>query len=583
MKKLILPITLIIFLNIVLCSYMIMADLGFSNSNLPKLNAPIPTFQIFNNGTAYVNSSAYWDDLDSPLEIWSAKQNPFNQSLNTTDNVVFNNVSVTDKLGVGTTEPLFQVHSVQSGQTGEASAVLVTDSQKASTIAVQGEGQSYFLARDITNNIEFIAGTSSSGTAFVGSMTAHDMRLRTNNADRITIKENTGNVGVGTDVPTSKLAVVTGSTNVNSGIRIQGDATHPYGRLSFVPYSGTTVGGVINRGSTTHLYFGEDTDTGNYLFRGTGKVGIGTSTPYADLEIYDSSSTSGHDILLTRYNTGTNTRGSSLKHYYSGGGGGVGDMLMFGVSGDWDGLGQNYKPPNTLGSSRMVLTAKGYLGINTTKPDFPLTVIGSNSSDSITIWAEKNISATGYITRTSIFDKSKNPFDYIKDADHYKENGEIKHSQFYGATKYSKIDTSRPVEVEEEYEVCNDIPVLESVCRNETQCNYVLNKNSNYYDNVCEEVEVCNDEQTYDCDVKEIEDYVYVEGLGFEKVYKEVEENCTAITNQECHNETRIETTYPYSIEEEGVELGAEIDVLRQAVYELNERVKYLEANCVLK
>lgn len=41
--------------------------------------------------------------------------------------------------------------------------------------------------------------------------------------------------------------------------------------------------------------------------------------------------------------------------------------------------------------------------------------------------------------------------------------------------------------------------------------------------------------------------------------------------------------TYPYTKMEEGVELGSEVDVLRQAVYELNERVKYLEANCILK
>lgn len=94
----------------------------------------------------------------------------------------------------------------------------------------------------------------------------------------------------------------------------------------------------------------------------------------------------------------------------------------------------------------------------------------------VSIWSEGNISATGYITRTSVFDNQYDPFDFIKDADYYKDGDEIDHSKFYGYTQ--------------------------------TSMNGVV---------------------------------------------------------------------------EEGVELGAEIDLLRQAVYELNERVTYLEKNCVIQ
>ena len=128
--------------------------------------------------------------------------------------------------------------------------------------------------------------------------------------------------------------------------------------------------------------------------------------------------------------------------------------------------------------------------------------VSSNSGD-ISIYADKNITATGFITRTSVFDKSDgSPFNYIKDSSYYLDSkNKIKHKNFYGyvnniiATDYSK-------------------PVVT---------------------------------------------YYYEDGIKKELI------------------------TYPYTKMEEGVELGSEVDVLRQAVYELNERVKYLEANCILK
>lgn len=150
-------------------------------------------------------------------------------------------------------------------------------------------------------------------------------------------------------------------------------------------------------------------------------------------------------------------------------------------------------------TNRFVINGpSGNIGIGTTTPSYPLEVAGSASG--ISIYSEADISATDYITRTSVFDKSKDAWDYIKDADYYLTNEEIEHNKFYGYVTYKNKDKSRPVIVQ----------------RNETYFDETLN---------------------------------------------------TTVTT--FYNET----TYPYLIDEEGVSLSKEIDVLRQAVYELKEEL----------
>ncbi len=93
----------------------------------------------------------------------------------------------------------------------------------------------------------------------------------------------------------------------------------------------------------------------------------------------------------------------------------------------------------------------GNIVMGGTTSAYPLQVFGSNETNqSITIWAENNISATGFITRTSTFDSSKNPFDYIKDVDYYRDGEEVNHSKFYGYVTWEAIDFDKPEYVEME-------------------------------------------------------------------------------------------------------------------------------------
>jgi hypothetical protein len=83
-------------------------------------------------------------------------------------------------------------------------------------------------------------------------------------------------LGIGTTSPLARLDISSYGINVTApSLKISGNGTYAYGRLLFSPQSGS-VAGVINRGASATLYFGEDTDTGGYELRGLGDINVGT-------------------------------------------------------------------------------------------------------------------------------------------------------------------------------------------------------------------------------------------------------------------------------------------------------------------
>lgn len=62
-----------------------------------------------------------------------------------------------------------------------------TTGTKGNMLSLQGAGAAYYHGRDVTNDIDFLMGTSASGMAFMGSMSNHGLDLRTNNTARIAI------------------------------------------------------------------------------------------------------------------------------------------------------------------------------------------------------------------------------------------------------------------------------------------------------------------------------------------------------------------------------------------------------------
>jgi hypothetical protein len=178
------------------------------------------------------------------------------------------------RVGIGTTEPIFPLTVAGAGATVKSSAVLPDG---APAISIQGEGSAYFMGKDVTNDIEFIMGISSSGEAFAGAMTSHDFSLRTNNTNRVTIKATTGNVGIGTTAPSAKLHSLATNEQLRLGyddsnaVKFTVSATNA---LTITPLVNTTSGFNFTNAAGTSIL---NIDTSNQ------RVGIGTTAPSAKL------------------------------------------------------------------------------------------------------------------------------------------------------------------------------------------------------------------------------------------------------------------------------------------------------------
>jgi hypothetical protein len=85
---------------------------------------------------------------------------------------------------------------------------------------------------------------------------------------------------------------------------------------------------------------------------------------------------------MSRYwNTTTDTRASSIFHYYNSTAGT--DMMVLGVSGDAGGVLQSYNTPNQISLAKMVIQANGFVGIGTTTPSYLLDVGNYSATSNI--------------------------------------------------------------------------------------------------------------------------------------------------------------------------------------------------------
>ncbi len=162
-----------------------------------------------------------------------------------------------------------------------------------------------------------------------------------------------------------------------------------------------------------------------YVNESSGSVGIGTAVPEPGFILdVNGSLVLGSEALLAFRNAG----GAVINFYEV-----VGNDLI--------------KIRDSWSVDAITIRTGNRIGFYTTTPSYPLEVNANISG--ISIYAQDNISARGYITRTSVFDKLKNPWDYIQDSDYYLDGGIINHSRFYGyAGKFISTDYSRPVEKE---------------------------------------------------------------------------------------------------------------------------------------
>jgi hypothetical protein len=138
----------------------------------------------------------------------------------------------------------------------------------------------------------------------IRSATARDLYLGAAN-DHLIIKTTTGNVGIGTTTPSSKLEVhsAAGALATFSGtisgqyVQLRNYATNPTWGFEFL--EGSTARAYITRTSDSRLSFwAGDGSTEDLVILDSGNVGIGTTSPYAKLSVAGSSHLGG-DLVAT--------------------------------------------------------------------------------------------------------------------------------------------------------------------------------------------------------------------------------------------------------------------------------------------
>lgn len=206
-----------------------------------------------------------------------------------TDAEAVNAIETEGKIGINNASPSSMLDVVGLGATKDTP--VIPDNED--TISIYGDGRAYFKGRDVTNDIEFIMGTSDIGGAFVGAMSNHDLWLRTNNITRLTILNTTGYVGIGTRYPAElfdiktaagfKRAMVLGPKNA-----VLNDGSYIEFTSSSTPGYGARIGGIRSGAVAANaLVFltGKNAQAERMRIEDDGKVGISTTTPTAKLDV----------------------------------------------------------------------------------------------------------------------------------------------------------------------------------------------------------------------------------------------------------------------------------------------------------
>jgi hypothetical protein len=321
-------------------------------------------------------------------------------------------VTVADSgnVGIGTTAPASLLHIQGTPPGTSGSMINVRDS------AANGSNTSF-------SGVFF---NSSPGTDYsIGKLSSGSdglFQIRNGNSGTgyLTIN-NSGNVGIGTTNPNSKLEVFDGDISVTTS----GSFSFLNLNRNFIPNSaGVLLGGMKYRGYSTgttyqsgasiysfssqswtstsspgYLTFqttpvGSTTPVDRMIVTASGDVGIGTTSPAASIHVAGAiGSTPTGDGFLAGIQSGyavIHLNGSAA----------TGSLIDFSVSGTdtkgrilYDNI-NNYFGFNTNGAERLKITSTGDVGIGTSSPSAKLHVIGNATVSATLLTANAKITGT---------------------------------------------------------------------------------------------------------------------------------------------------------------------------------------------
>ncbi|MFA5184052.1 MAG: hypothetical protein WC456_00835 [Patescibacteria group bacterium] len=198
--------------------------------------------------------------------------------------------------------------------------------------------------------------------------------------------DTTDNVGVGTTNPVGKFDVRT----YGGDARITFSSTDDEYPRMYLGGDSASIAGVINRKSNATLYFGEESDTGGYVFRGTGgysfagsrlslssggNVGVGTTNPLSKFETYN-----GNIGVANNVASGANASGLIFYHTAGLGSNWYSGLVPY-VTTSYDRVGLKFLTANSgAATEKMAITPDGNVGIGTTAPGAKLEVLGDHQA-----------------------------------------------------------------------------------------------------------------------------------------------------------------------------------------------------------
>lgn len=177
-------------------------------------------------------------------------------------NLFFYSILVGQNVGVGTTSPTAKLH-------------------------IHEDINSSIIQRITSTQGELIMGYNPTNEGILGTVSNHDLRIRTNNINRFTIAK-TGNIGIGLTLPTQKLQLENGSiflsglgSTDDKGFLI-GEADSPiYGWI----YDG--IGSGVDNQLQLREYLGTPSDL--LTIKADGRFGFGTESPSKKVEVANGS------------------------------------------------------------------------------------------------------------------------------------------------------------------------------------------------------------------------------------------------------------------------------------------------------
>ncbi|MFZ2038996.1 MAG: tail fiber domain-containing protein [Minisyncoccia bacterium] len=367
----------------------------------------------------------------------------------TTGNVLVDTMTLkTGNVGIGTTSPLAKLDIY--GIAGTADIFALSSSSNARLFTVTSEGnvgigtttpQYQFVVSGPTGGIGldrtggndpfiFLSRDGVSSGQIRGDTTGLSLSNSDGSIDHLRVISSSGNVGIGTTVPTSKLTVAGSDLTAQLNLHRSNDAN---GRGSIL-FTGESAGSdtyiaKIEGYGSTGLTFYTDSDynttdelAARMTIQPSGNVGIGTTTPLSKFSIVGNAGTdsilnlaSSTGASMLRFTSAGNlgigtTNPSSKLHIVTATGANFQNAIYLEKSGGF-GVGalQNYYVDVSnyglgfavVNNTKMVINNNGLVGIGTLTPLAKLSIMGTSSAPTTPLFDLASSTGTSLFRVTS--------------------------------------------------------------------------------------------------------------------------------------------------------------------------------------